>query len=161
MPSERGWFPLYSSVRLAFFEKFDDLCMFDRGLELCADEISLLAEGCLTQGKVSLIARLLSCEQNELPRQVIEGGTEVIENLTDKKSPLRELSRNAKDAVEILTRLRIELELETLSTGGQGLLDGRLKLVHLAIRPLDLLSDSGEAARRHLPQGYAATEDDA
>jgi hypothetical protein len=31
----------------------------------------------------------------------------------------------------------------------------------LAIRPLDLLSDSGEAARRHLPQGYAATEDDA
>ncbi len=146
-------FPLYSSVRLAFFDQLGDPLMADWRDQLGSDQRSSFVEWSCTNGKVGLIARLLSPQDDELASQVVQRRTKIEEDFAEQESPVRFNDRHPMDVVRVLAHLRIELEREVVTFGGHSLAYGSIEVGYLGLCPLDLLPYSVQST--HWVSRYA------
>jgi hypothetical protein len=81
-------FSFSSAVWLDFFEQIEDSSAANTRRDVGAKQVTLLVEGRFADGELRALPRSPAVECHKLPRKVVQGGAEVVEELADDEAPL-------------------------------------------------------------------------
>ncbi len=141
---ERVGLPLYSTVRLAFFDCRGDIRVTDGRVEIGPNHLTALVEGRLSDREIRVVVRLLAVQDNQLPGEMIEGRPQIVENLADQQRPSRVDKWYVEHAENVLRAINLRLKDESVAASGESLVYGHLQIGHLGICPSDLLIDPAQ-----------------
>jgi hypothetical protein len=128
----------WSSVRLDFFEQVEDLRAADRRLKPGTKQVAVLVEGRFADGELCVPPRSPAVENHKLPREVVQRGAQVVEDLARYESPLGWYRGKPVHDESVLLGLLVELHREAVSVGIEDRTNGLLEIAKMAFRPPDL-----------------------
>jgi hypothetical protein len=132
-----------SKVWLDFFECLEDVRAADARPELRRRHNAILwTEGQIADGELRLIRRILSVESDELPRQMVESRSQVVDGVSDNETPIRVDGRDSEDSVNILSALTLIIKGEEITVAMEDNGKDRFQIGQVALRPANLRFDA-------------------
>ncbi|HLI31292.1 MAG TPA: hypothetical protein VKU89_00945 [Solirubrobacteraceae bacterium] len=120
-------------VRLAFVENREDSAICDLRHELSqAHSLTVLVTERLKDGKLRLLVRRPTVMLNKLPGEMIKGGAELVENLSEQDRPFRIDGGDVADLQHVALALSIELT-DKLTISVEGFSKGILQLDEMGL----------------------------
>ncbi len=109
----------------------------------------------LEYGELGAVGRLIAADLNELPGQVIQATSQIVENVADQDAPLNEVWQGVElDPHQVLSSIVLYIEPELVGFRSDPGIDLRLEVLNVFVCPVDL----GKDELNRLGQGFAGND---
>lgn len=135
---------VYSAIRLCQFETVEDVEAAYSGIQLGVSEypstpLLFWAKGRISNRELRVLVRVSTRQQDELPGKMVEGGSKVVQAVSDHEGPIGVYLGNAVHPIDVVNALDLCIKGEVVSVGVKGIGDGLLEIGQVSVRPTKFL----------------------